>query len=54
MLAEPITTNFTISAGQYIAKLNLNLLKPGFGPVSFTGLDFRGFDGTRWSAQCLL
>jgi len=37
--------NFTIGANNYIAKLNLNLLKPGFGPVSFTGLDFRAFDG---------
>ena len=40
-----IILTFTILAGQYIAKLNLNLLKPGFGPVSFTALDFRAFDG---------
>jgi hypothetical protein len=38
-------TNVTISAGQYIAKLNLNLLKPGFGPISFTSLDFRAYNG---------
>ena len=39
-------TNFPpTSSGQYIAKLNLNLTKPGFGPVSFAGLDFRAFDG---------
>ncbi len=37
--------NFTIASDQYIAKLNLNLLKPGFGPVNFTALDFRAFDG---------
>jgi hypothetical protein len=37
--------NFNITAGQYIAKLNLNLLTPGFGPVSFNALDFRAFDG---------
>ena len=39
-------TNFTISGGDYIAKLKLNLLKPGFGPISFTSLDFRAFDGS--------
>ena len=38
-------TNVTIGTGDYIAKLNLNLLKPGFGPISFTALDFRAFDG---------
>ncbi len=38
--------NFNIISDQYyIAKLNLNLLKPGFGPVNFTALDFRAFDG---------
>ena len=36
--------NFTIGAGQYIAKLNLNLLKSGFSSISFTSLDFRAFD----------
>ena len=37
--------NFTIGTNDYIAKLNLNLLKPGFAPISFTALDFRFFDG---------
>ncbi len=37
--------NFTILPGEYIAKLNLNFLKPGNGPVNFTSLDFRAFDG---------
>ncbi len=37
--------NFTIGTNDYIAKLNLNLLKPGFAPISFTALDFRAFDG---------
>ena len=37
--------NFNTIGGDYIAKLNLNLLKPGFGPISFTALDFRAFDG---------
>jgi hypothetical protein len=37
-------TNLTITAGQYIAKLNLNLIKSGYGPISFTALDFRAFD----------
>jgi hypothetical protein len=37
--------NFAISTGQYIAKLNLNLLRPGFGLVSFSALDFRAFNG---------
>ena len=43
--ARTDNTNFTISTGQYIAKLNLNLLKPGFGPINFVALDFRAFDG---------
>lgn len=38
-------SNFNTVGGDYIAKLDLNLLKPGFGPVSFTALDFRAFDG---------
>jgi hypothetical protein len=37
--------NFNIGTNNYIAKLNLNLLKPGFGPISFSALDFRAFDG---------
>ena len=37
--------NFNITAGQFVAKLNLNLLTPGFGPVSLNALDFRAFDG---------
>ena len=38
-------SNFTISAGQYIAKINLTLLKSGQGVVSFPTLNFRFFDG---------
>ena len=38
--------NFSIAAGNYIAKLNLNLLKPGYGAINFTGMDFRTFDGS--------
>ena len=38
-------SNFTISAGHYITKLKLNLLKSGYGTVNFTALDFRAFNG---------
>ena len=38
--------NFSIAAGNYIAKLNLNLLKPGYDAINFTGMDFRAFDGS--------
>ncbi len=37
--------NFTIGAGQYIAKINFDLIKPGFNPISFSALDFRVYDG---------
>ena len=37
--------NFTIGPGQYIAKINFSLIKPGFNPISFSALDFRAFDG---------
>ncbi|MBK7632738.1 MAG: T9SS type A sorting domain-containing protein [Ignavibacteriales bacterium] len=40
-----LTNNFTITSGNYIAKLNLNILKPGFGAISFTALDFRAYNG---------
>ena len=37
--------NFITTANQYIAKLNLNVLKIGFSPNNFTALDFRAFNG---------
>ena len=37
--------NFNTIGGDYIAKLNLNVLKPGFGAINFTDLDFRAYDG---------
>ena len=43
--ARTDNANFTIGAGQYIAKLKLNLLKSGHSSVSFTSLNFRRFDG---------
>ena len=38
--------NFSIAAGDYIAKLTLNLLKPGYDAINFAGMDFRAFDGS--------
>ena len=38
--------NFSITTGNYIAELQLNLLKPGYGAINFAGVDFRGFDGS--------
>ena len=52
--ARTDNANFNIALGDYIAKLNLNLLKSGFGTVNFTALDFRSFDGLggRDSSYC--
>ena len=38
-------SNFNTSSGNYIAKVSLNLLKPGYGPIKFKTMDFRYFDG---------
>lgn len=38
-------TNTTITSGQYIAKVSLNLLKTGYAPVNFYAYDFRFYDG---------
>ena len=46
ILPGPSTPNFfTITSGQYIAKLNFNSLKVGYGGLSFASIDFRKFDG---------
>ena len=37
--------NFKTDPGDYIAKVTLNLLKPGYGPVNFKAMDFRYFVG---------
>jgi hypothetical protein len=37
--------NFTVVAGNFIAKLTLNILKPGYGIIDFLETDFRKFDG---------
>ncbi|MBL1214915.1 MAG: T9SS type A sorting domain-containing protein [Ignavibacteriae bacterium] len=38
-------SNFSTLSGDYICKLELNLLQPGFGPINFSSMDFRAFDG---------
>ncbi len=43
--ASSLTTNFTTVSGDYICKLQLNLLQPGFGPINFVSMDFRAYDG---------
>ncbi len=37
--------NYTTVSGDYICKLQLTLMQPGFGPINFTSMNFRAYDG---------
>jgi hypothetical protein len=37
--------NFTTGSGDFICRLQLIVLQPGYGPIDFTAMDFRAFDG---------